>query len=63
MEELLPKQCKQQGQDDADENRGGDWKVESELFFFNDDITGEFADPWNLLTNQKKNTYRNDKNT
>ena len=59
---LFPKQCKQQRQDDADQNGGGDWKVEREFLLLNDDITGEFAYPWNLLPNQKKNTYSNDKN-
>ena len=38
-------------------------KVESEFLLFNDDIPGKFADPWNLLANQKKNTYGDDKNT
>jgi hypothetical protein len=46
----LPKQCKQHGQDDADDNRGSNREVESELLFLDDDVTREFADPRNLPT-------------
>jgi len=49
---LFPEQSKQQCQDDADEDGGGERKVEGELLFFNNDITGKFAHPWNLISYQ-----------
>ena len=49
---LLSKYGKQQCQDDADEDGGGEGKVEGELLFFNDDITGKFAHPRNLISHQ-----------
>ena len=49
---LFSKYPKQQRQDDADNNTGGDGKIETEFFFSNDDIPREFADPWDLFTNQ-----------
>jgi len=48
----LPKQSKQQRQDDADDEAGGDGKIETKLFSFNDDITGKFAHPWDFISNQ-----------
>jgi len=56
---LLPKQCEQQCQDDADDDRGGDWKVESKFLFFNDDVAREFADPGYLLAHEQKNSDGN----
>ena len=38
---LLPKQRKQQCQDDADEDGGGEGKVEGKLLFSNNDISGK----------------------
>ena len=49
---LFPEQSKQQCQDDADEDGGGERKVEGELLFFNDDVPRQPSDPWNLLSNQ-----------
>jgi len=49
---LLPKQIKQQCQDDTNNDGGGDRKVKSELLFFDDDITRKFSDPRDLFTNQ-----------
>jgi hypothetical protein len=59
---LLPKQCKQQGQDNADNDGGGDREVESELLFLDDDVTGELTDPRDLLTDQEKDADGDDKN-
>jgi hypothetical protein len=48
-EALLPKQRKQQGQDDTDQNRGNNGKVESEVLFPDDNISGKSSDPRNFL--------------
>jgi len=61
--ELFPKQCKQQCQDDADKDGGNNGKVESEILFSNDNISGKSSDPRNFLTNQQKEPDENNKNT
>jgi hypothetical protein len=60
---LLSEQCKQQGQDNADDDGGGDREVESELLFLDDDVTGELTDPRDLLTDQEKDADGDDKDT
>jgi hypothetical protein len=60
---LFPKQRKQQGQDDTDENGSNDGKVESEVLLSNDDISGKSADPRNLLPEQQQEPDENDKNS
>ena len=60
---LFPKQCKQHGQDNADNDGGGDRQVKSELLFLDDDVTGEFANPRDLLANQEKDADGDDKYT
>ena len=60
---LLPKQCKQQGQDNADNDGGGDREVESELLFLDDDVTREFTDPRDLLADQEQNPDGNNKDS
>jgi hypothetical protein len=58
----LPKQCKQQCQDDADNDAGGDGKIEAEFFLSNDDIPGESSNPRDFLTHQQKETDEDDEN-
>jgi hypothetical protein len=60
---LLPKQRKQQCQDDTDENGGNNGKVKSEVLLSNDDISGESPDPGNFLPDQQKNPDEDNKNT
>jgi len=60
---LFPKQCEQQSEDDADEDGGDDGKVESEILFSNDDISGKSSDPRNFFSKQKKNPNQDDQNT
>jgi len=49
---LFPKQRKQQGQEDADENGGNNGKVEGEVLLSDDDISGKSPDPRNFLPDQ-----------
>lgn len=58
----LSQNQKKQCQDDADENWGSERKIKSEILFPNDDIPREFANPWNLLSDQKKKTNSDNKN-
>jgi hypothetical protein len=60
---LFPKQREQQGQEDTDENGSNNGKVESEVLFSDNDISGKFADPRNFLSDQEKDPDKNDKNT
>ena len=60
---LFSKQRKQQGQDDADQNGGNNGKVESEVLFSDDDISGKSPDPWNFLPDHQKEPNEDDKNT
>jgi len=60
---LLPEQRKQQGQDDTDEDGGNNGKVESEVLFSDDDISGKSPDPRNFLPDHQKDPDENDKNT
>jgi hypothetical protein len=48
----LPKNPKEKGQDNADEDGGGQRKVEGEILFFDDDISRKSANPWYLLSDQ-----------
>ena len=59
---LLPKQCKQQGQDNADDDGGSNREVKSELLFLDDDVTGELTNPRDFLANQEKDADGDDKN-
>jgi hypothetical protein len=63
LRKLLPKQRKQQGQDDTDENGGNNGKVKSEVFLSDDDIAGKSPDPRNFLPDQQKEPDENNKNT
>jgi hypothetical protein len=60
---LLPKQSKQQRQEDAYNDGGGDGEVKSKLFSPDNDVTGKPADPWDLPPNHKKNADDDDKDT
>jgi hypothetical protein len=59
---LLPEQRKQQCQDDADDDRGSERKIESKILSSNDNISGKPADPWYLFSDQQKQTGDNDQN-
>jgi hypothetical protein len=59
---LFPKQCKQQGQDDADEDGGDNGKVESEILFSDDDVSGKSSDPRNFFTKKQEKANQNNKN-
>jgi hypothetical protein len=60
---LLAEQRKQQCQDDADEDGGGDGEVESKLLLFNEDISGKSAYPRYLFSEEQKKTHQNNKDT
>jgi hypothetical protein len=60
---LFPKQCKEQSQDDADEDGGNNGKVESEILFSNDDISGKSTHPWNFFSKEQKKTNQDNKDT
>ncbi len=60
---LLPKQRKQQGQDNADYNGGNNGEVEGEVLPSDDNISGKPADPRNSLPDQQKNPNENNNNT
>jgi len=63
LRRLLPKKCKQQSQDDADKDGGNNGKVESEVLFSDDDISGKSSDPGNLVPDHQKESNENDENT
>ncbi len=60
---LLPKQGKQQGQENTDKDGGNNWEVEGEILPSDDNISGKPADPRNLLPDHQKNPDENNKNT
>jgi hypothetical protein len=60
---LFSKQRKEQGQDDTDKNGGNNGKVESEVLFSDNDISGKSADPLNFLANQQKEPDEDNKYT
>jgi hypothetical protein len=62
-EGLFSKQRKQQGQEDADKDGSNNGKVESEVLFSDDDISGKPPDPRNFLPNHQKDPDENDKNS
>jgi hypothetical protein len=61
--DLFPEYPKQQRQDDADEDAGGDGEIEAEFFFSNNNIPWKPSDPWNFLSNKQKKANEDDKNT
>jgi hypothetical protein len=60
--ELFPEQSEQQGEDNADKNRGSNGEVKSEFSLFDQDITGQLSDPGNLIPNQEENTDKDYEN-
>lgn len=52
--DLFPEYPEQQRQNNADNNAGGDGKIETEFLFSNDDIPRQSANPRDPLSNQKK---------
>ncbi len=59
---LFAEQRKQQCQDDADEDGGGDGEVESKLLLFNEYIPGKLAHPRDFLSQEQKKTHQYNKN-
>ena len=61
--ELFPKQCKQQGKEDTDEDGGNNGKVESEVLLSDDDVSGKSPDPRNFLPDHEEDPDKDNKNT
>jgi len=59
---LLPEQCKQQCEDDADNNGSDDGKVECKILFPDNDISGKSAYPRYLFSQKQEKTDENNKN-
>jgi hypothetical protein len=59
---LFPEQRKQQCQDDADDDGGGDGEVESKLFLLNEYVSGKSAHPRDFLSQEQKKTHQDNKN-
>ena len=59
---LLPKKCKQQRQNDADEYGSGDGEVEGKLLLLNEYISGKSAHPRDFLSQEQKKTHQYNKN-
>jgi len=51
LDDLFSKQHKKQCEDDADNNGGDNWKVESKILFPDDDIPGKSTYPGDFFTN------------
>jgi hypothetical protein len=60
---LFPEQRKQKSQEDTDKDGGDDGKVEGEVLFSDDDVSGKSADPRNFLSDHQEDPDENDKNT
>ena len=59
----LTEEPKDQTENNADEDGGGEGEVEGEFVFFDDEVTGESADPGDLLSEDQENSDDNDQNT
>jgi hypothetical protein len=59
---LLAEEPQDQTENNADEDGGGEGEVESEFVSFDDEITGESADPGDLLSEDQENPDDDDQN-
>jgi len=55
---LFPEQSKEQCDEKADQDAGGERKIESKLLLFNHDISGKLPDPWDFIAHHEKQTYQ-----
>jgi hypothetical protein len=61
--ELFPEQSKEYCDKKADEDGGGEGKVEGELLLFNEDVSGELSDPWDFIAGHQKQAHQDNKDT
>ncbi len=61
LKKLFSEQCKKQGQEDTDQNGGNNGKVESEVLFSDDDVSGKSPDPRNFLPDHQEDADEDDK--
>lgn len=58
---LFPEQSKEYCDEKADEDAGGEGKIEGKLLLFNDDISRKPPDPWDFIAGHQKQAHQNNK--
>ena len=52
--ELFPEQSKEYCDENADEDGGGEGKIEGKPLLFNNDISWKLPEPWDFITSHQQ---------